>query len=157
MPDFPTPDDEDENGRDDSAINQSDTETQQQLESDPQHEFEIIVCHANVIRYFFCRALQLPPEAWLRLCTFNCSLTYLQFDLLELSAVECWEILVICLMNLIPLVDILGSIGESIREVGQFDSGRIIETHCTDRSWSLQQFWTRALYLTGIFNRFRSV
>jgi serine/threonine-protein phosphatase PGAM5 len=43
----------------------------------PKHEFEIIVCHANVIRYFFCRALQLPPEAWLRLCTFNCSLTYL--------------------------------------------------------------------------------
>ena len=42
-----------------------------------QHEFEIIVCHANVIRYFVCRALQLPPEAWLRLCTFNCSLTYL--------------------------------------------------------------------------------
>jgi len=43
----------------------------------PKHEFEVIVCHANVIRYFFCRALQLPPEAWLRLCTFNCSLTYL--------------------------------------------------------------------------------
>ena len=31
----------------------------------------------NVIRYMFCRALQLPPEAWLRLSTFNCSLTYL--------------------------------------------------------------------------------
>eukprot|EP00814_Leptocylindrus_danicus_P008008 CAMPEP_0116042172 /NCGR_PEP_ID=MMETSP0321-20121206/25524_1 /TAXON_ID=163516 /ORGANISM="Leptocylindrus danicus var. danicus, Strain B650" /LENGTH=239 /DNA_ID=CAMNT_0003522583 /DNA_START=36 /DNA_END=753 /DNA_ORIENTATION=- len=29
-----------------------------------QHEFEIIVCHGNVIRYMFCRALQLPPEAW---------------------------------------------------------------------------------------------
>lgn len=43
----------------------------------PQHEFEIIVCHANVLRYMFCRALQIPPEAWLRLCTFNCSLTYL--------------------------------------------------------------------------------
>ena len=42
-----------------------------------RHEFEIIVCHANVIRYFLCRALQMPPEAWLRLCTFNCSLTYL--------------------------------------------------------------------------------
>ena len=42
-----------------------------------QHEFEIIVGHANIIRYFFCRALQLPPEAWLRLCIFNCSLTYL--------------------------------------------------------------------------------
>ncbi|VEU42003.1 unnamed protein product [Pseudo-nitzschia multistriata] len=39
--------------------------------------FEVIVCHGNVIRYFFCRALQLPPEAWLRLCTFNCSITYL--------------------------------------------------------------------------------
>lgn len=42
-----------------------------------RHEFEVIVCHANVIRYFLCRALQIPPEAWLRLCTFNCSLTYL--------------------------------------------------------------------------------
>lgn len=42
-----------------------------------QHEFEIIVCHANVIRYIMCRALQLPPEAWLRFCPFNCSLTYL--------------------------------------------------------------------------------
>ena len=47
------------------------------LQPHPQHEFEIIVCHANVIRYFLCRALQIPPEAWLRLCTFNCSLTYL--------------------------------------------------------------------------------
>lgn len=40
-------------------------------------EFEIIVCHGNVIRYMFCRALQLPPEAWLRLSIFNCSITYL--------------------------------------------------------------------------------
>ena len=53
------------------------TETSEDNQSKPKHEFEIIVCHANVIRYFFCRALQLPPEAWLRLCTFNCSLTYL--------------------------------------------------------------------------------
>lgn len=43
----------------------------------PKHEYEIIVCHANVIRYFTCRALQIPPEVWLRLCIFNCSLTYL--------------------------------------------------------------------------------
>ena len=42
-----------------------------------KYEFEIIVYHTNVIRYFVCRALQLPPEAWLRLCTFNCSLTYI--------------------------------------------------------------------------------
>jgi serine/threonine-protein phosphatase PGAM5 len=40
-------------------------------------EFEIIVCHGNVIRYFFCRALQLPPEAWLRMQTLNCSITYI--------------------------------------------------------------------------------
>eukprot|EP00934_Nitzschia_sp_Nitz4_P003878 Nitzschia sp. Nitz4//scaffold159_size51929//17441//18498//NITZ4_006874-RA/size51929-augustus-gene-0.79-mRNA-1//-1//CDS//3329537559//3868//frame0 len=41
------------------------------------HEFVIIVCHGNIIRYLLCRALQLPPEAWLRFSTFNCSLTYL--------------------------------------------------------------------------------
>jgi len=41
------------------------------------HEYEVIVCHGNVIRYLTCRALQIPPEAWLRMCTMNCSLTYL--------------------------------------------------------------------------------
>ena len=41
-----------------------------------KHEYEIIVGHGNVIRYFVCRALQLPPEAWLRLSVFNCSITY---------------------------------------------------------------------------------
>jgi serine/threonine-protein phosphatase PGAM5 len=25
------------------------------LKPHPKHEFEVIVCHANVIRYFFCR------------------------------------------------------------------------------------------------------
>ncbi len=60
---------------------------QKELEPHPQHEFEIIVCHANVIRYFFCRALQLPPEAWLRLCTFNCSLTY--FTIRPTGTVSC--------------------------------------------------------------------
>ncbi len=48
-----------------------------EAETDQNDEFEIIVCHGNVIRYMFCRALQLPPETWLRLCTFNCSITYL--------------------------------------------------------------------------------
>ena len=52
-------------------------EDSKSTENQSKHEFEIIVCHANVIRYFVCRALQIPPEAWLRLCTFNCSLTYL--------------------------------------------------------------------------------
>ncbi|KAL7562688.1 hypothetical protein ACA910_002896 [Epithemia clementina (nom. ined.)] len=45
--------------------------------SNPKHEFEIIVAHGNIIRFFFCRALQLPPEAWLRISTFNCSMTYI--------------------------------------------------------------------------------
>jgi serine/threonine-protein phosphatase PGAM5 len=51
----------------------------QEKEPKPEdaHEVEIIVCHGNVIRYFALRALQLPPEAWLRTSTFNCSLTYL--------------------------------------------------------------------------------
>jgi serine/threonine-protein phosphatase PGAM5 len=39
-----------------------------------EHEFEVFVGHGNIIRYFFCRALQLPPEAWLRLSIFNCSI-----------------------------------------------------------------------------------
>lgn len=42
-----------------------------------QHEFTVIVCHGNIIRFMFCRALQIPPEAWLRMSIFNCSLTYL--------------------------------------------------------------------------------
>ncbi|XP_076452741.1 serine/threonine-protein phosphatase PGAM5, mitochondrial-like [Babylonia areolata] len=38
---------------------------------------EIIVCHANVIRYFVCRALQFPPEAWLRISLAHTSLTHM--------------------------------------------------------------------------------
>lgn len=38
---------------------------------------EIIVCHANVIRYFFCRALQFPGQAWLRMNLTHASLTVL--------------------------------------------------------------------------------
>ncbi|KAK7087512.1 serine/threonine-protein phosphatase PGAM5, mitochondrial-like isoform X2 [Littorina saxatilis] len=37
---------------------------------------EIIVCHANVIRYFACRALQFPPEAWLRISLAHTSLSH---------------------------------------------------------------------------------
>tara|TARA_B100000768_G_scaffold13424_1_gene12793 strand:+ start:73 stop:297 length:225 start_codon:yes stop_codon:yes gene_type:complete len=32
----------------------------------------------NVIRFFVMRALQLPPEAWLRLGGYNSSITHLQ-------------------------------------------------------------------------------
>ena len=36
---------------------------------------EVIVCHGNVIRFSVLRALQLPPEAWLRLGLANGSIT----------------------------------------------------------------------------------
>ena len=36
---------------------------------------EIIVCHANVIRYFICRVMQNPPESWLRMSLANGSIT----------------------------------------------------------------------------------
>lgn len=41
-----------------------------------EDSYELVVCHANVIRYFLCRALQLPPEAWLRLSLKHASLTW---------------------------------------------------------------------------------
>jgi len=40
-----------------------------------EHTYEIIVCHMNVIRFFVMRALQLPPEAWLRLRGDNTGIT----------------------------------------------------------------------------------
>lgn len=36
---------------------------------------EIIIGHSNVFRYLVCRALQLPPEAWLRISLPHCSIT----------------------------------------------------------------------------------
>ncbi|XP_015431946.1 PREDICTED: serine/threonine-protein phosphatase Pgam5, mitochondrial-like [Dufourea novaeangliae] len=47
--------------------------------ADPNQEkdsYTIIVCHANVIRYFVCRALQFPPEGWLRLGLNHASITW---------------------------------------------------------------------------------
>lgn len=44
--------------------------------SQKEDSFEIVVCHANVIRYFVCRALQFPPEAWLRMSLKHASLTW---------------------------------------------------------------------------------
>ena len=38
---------------------------------------EIVVCHGNVIRYMALRALQLPPQAWLRMAVNNASYTTL--------------------------------------------------------------------------------
>ncbi|XP_055609060.1 serine/threonine-protein phosphatase Pgam5, mitochondrial [Uranotaenia lowii] len=47
--------------------------------ADPEQtkdSYTLVVCHANVIRYFVCRALQLPPEAWLRISLGHGSLTW---------------------------------------------------------------------------------
>lgn len=35
---------------------------------------EIVVCHGNVIRFMALRALQLPPQAWLRMALNNASI-----------------------------------------------------------------------------------
>ena len=45
--------------------------------SQKQDSFEIVVCHANVIRYIVCRALQLPPQAWLRMSLRHGSITWI--------------------------------------------------------------------------------
>ena len=42
---------------------------------DVEEEYIVLVCHQNIIRYFVCRALQLPPEAWLRFRGSNCGIT----------------------------------------------------------------------------------
>ncbi|KAK9872863.1 hypothetical protein WA026_019651 [Henosepilachna vigintioctopunctata] len=48
--------------------------------ADPSQEkdsYTLIVCHANVIRYFVCRALQFPAEAWLRISLNHGSITWI--------------------------------------------------------------------------------
>ncbi|CAG9770326.1 unnamed protein product [Ceutorhynchus assimilis] len=48
--------------------------------ADPKQKedsYHIIVCHANVIRYLVCRALQVPAEAWLRLSLNHASITWI--------------------------------------------------------------------------------
>lgn len=42
-----------------------------------QDTYTLVVCHANVIRYFVCRALQFPPEAWLRISLGHASITWI--------------------------------------------------------------------------------
>ncbi|KAI8442015.1 hypothetical protein MSG28_005665 [Choristoneura fumiferana] len=39
--------------------------------------YTLLVCHANVIRYFVCRVLQFPPEAWLRIALNHGSITWI--------------------------------------------------------------------------------
>lgn len=67
----------DDNDDDDNDDGKEEKEQSSAPKPNQKHEFEIIVCHGNIIRYMFCRALQLPPECWLRMSIFNCSLTYI--------------------------------------------------------------------------------
>ena len=39
---------------------------------------ELLVCHGNVIRWLWCRALGVDPAAWLGMAIANCSLTVIQ-------------------------------------------------------------------------------
>lgn len=48
--------------------------------ADPKQQedsYTLLVCHANVIRYLVCRALQFPAEAWLRLSLNHASITWI--------------------------------------------------------------------------------
>eukprot|EP01134_Creolimax_fragrantissima_P004959 CFRG4959T1 len=42
---------------------------------DPLQTNILLVCHANVIRYFVLRAVQFPPELWSKFSLVNCSVT----------------------------------------------------------------------------------
>lgn len=41
---------------------------------------DVLVMHSNMMRYMVLRALQLPPEAWMRLSTPHCSITSLKMS-----------------------------------------------------------------------------
>jgi serine/threonine-protein phosphatase PGAM5 len=46
--------------------------------SNEEAGYEVLVCHANVIRYCVCRALQFPVEGWGRLAIAHCSITSIE-------------------------------------------------------------------------------
>lgn len=45
-----------------------------------QDEYEVVVCHGNVIRYFACRILQVPPSVWMSMEIYNASITSVEID-----------------------------------------------------------------------------
>ncbi|VWU50651.1 phosphoglucomutase-2 [Hepatocystis sp. ex Piliocolobus tephrosceles] len=65
--------------RDNKRINKA-YETYFYQPSGDEDEYQLIICHGNVIRYFLCRALQLPLFAWLRFSSYNCGITWLVLD-----------------------------------------------------------------------------
>jgi len=43
-------------------------------------EYEVVICHGNVIRYFACRVLQVPPAVWMSMEIYNASITSVEID-----------------------------------------------------------------------------
>jgi serine/threonine-protein phosphatase PGAM5 len=61
--------------RDDDEQGETSSSASASASASRMEEHEIIVCHGNVIRYSVLRALQLPPDAWLRIGLYNGSIT----------------------------------------------------------------------------------
>lgn len=40
-----------------------------------REEYDILVCHGNILRYLICRALQVPPAAWINADIHNCGIS----------------------------------------------------------------------------------
>ena len=62
-----------------SSIASSTSSSTTASSSIPSTTHEIVVCHANVIRYSTLRAIQCPPDAWLRASLYNGSITRVDF------------------------------------------------------------------------------
>jgi serine/threonine-protein phosphatase PGAM5 len=45
-----------------------------------QDDYEVVVCHGNVIRYFVCRVLNVSIYSWLNYEIFNCSISEIEID-----------------------------------------------------------------------------
>jgi serine/threonine-protein phosphatase PGAM5 len=37
--------------------------------------YDVLVCHGNILRYLICRALQVPPQAWINADIHNCGIS----------------------------------------------------------------------------------
>jgi len=45
-----------------------------------QVEHEVIVSHGNLLGYFLCRVLHLPPDSWMQLDMHNCAVSEVRID-----------------------------------------------------------------------------
>lgn len=47
----------------------------QPTDADTSKRHDLLVCHGNIICYFVCRALQVPPESWGNTTIYNCGIS----------------------------------------------------------------------------------